>query len=349
MNPPLVEGPPDILIKFLSDASVAGGSVKGILSRRRFTSEDLTVELKCKEEVGWSETTTFSVQGFTQTYVQHLRGESDILSYKLAIPSLEVDHGSEEVPFELQLPPGIPRSSKHVKYTLSVLSDHRPVSEPITFIVHSKSPIPSRLVAGNEGAVKFALCCNRGDIKFKFLLDKSEYSPGETINISASLQNHSKEGIRSIEMILRRVEILYSNDGFSKRAESVVNRQTQAWTASNLQYQTPPDLEECCLGYNYQLFHTLELHLITERGSTPKCIVPIFICIDANVPMQSSTEPKFIIHVPPPERVRPFDLKQFPNVRRFAPELNRSESKLSRSWTNLKSFIKTGSRIFSKN
>jgi hypothetical protein len=339
--------------------------VRGVAKFKAVEMNDLwCLEVLGYEKVEWSETMTFVVQGFVQTYVEKASGNSRILYTTIILTkSVNVVSGSVyEIPFSFTLPANIPGSSPSIHYRVSAFvadADHKPLNSEVSHAnlnLVQESPIKKRYQLKSEKAVNFMMCCNRGKIRCKISPEKPWYSPGENATFSCRIHNKSKGDVNAIKVSLSQVKKLVSDEGITKSDEKLILHEELTIFEPAFNLWIPHNLDSSIFGKNYLSYYVLDVHVIVSRGNGPTVRLPIIIVpkrressLDDAKGAGSETVPSLPpvkITIPTPYHVSSFSLQSFPHVVPFD-ELQRSSSRLSQGWSMVKEAIKSGSKIFS--
>lgn len=340
-------------------------SVRGIV---KFTAGDSSelwcIEILGYEQVEWTETMTFVVQGFVQTYVEKASGNSRIFHSTVIVtkPERVSPRSTYEVPFNFSFPAAIPGSAPCIHYRVSAFianPDHKPVEGQVSHTslkVTQETPIKKPYCLKTESTVNFMMCCNRGQIRCKIFPDKPWYSPGEEVKLSCQFQNRSKGEITSIKVSLIHVKKLVSDDSIVKTDERMKLQEDLTTFTPTFSLRLPENLESSVFGKNYAIYYVLDVHVNVSRGNGPTFRLPIIIVpkrressLNDQEPISSGSSEKLPIlniSIPAPNHTSSFSLKSFPNVIPLD-ELQRSSSRLSQGWSMVKDAIKSGSKIFS--
>ena len=321
-------------------------------------SESWMIEVTATEKVAWTESVSFAVQGFTQTYIENLHGLTNIAQASVIVHKpIDVTAGFRyRVPFSFTLPARIPGSCSHIHYVVRarIQSDTTTRAEvPVAaagFKVIQSAPLASRLQLKTDSAVRVFFCCNRGSLVSRFVLDRSWYSPGDIVKLSSQVRNQTKSEITGVSIALKSVERFVSDGGIRKDTDTLVFKEQFSQIDASISVVIPSHLSQSVFGTSYRFMYVLDIHVELSRGSSHTLRLPLIVLparADEAPPVSPSVEGIETPHVSLVLDSRPaaaFHISEFPNVSEFS-ELGRSTSRLSRSWSSIKSLVRVGSKF----
>ena len=339
---------------------VPGDQVDGIASFQFASDGEVwIIEFVGYEKVEWTETMTFVVQGFTQTYIQKASGTSRIAHAAVVVskPNDALMGQACNIPFSFTLPSKIPGSAPYIHYhVIATITDmnHAQLDGQRNHSVISvtqESPVVKRYRMKTDRSVRFLLCCNRGQISCRVSPDKPFYNPGDVVKLPAIIHNRSKVDLVGVKFTLVRLERLTSDEGISKSEEEVILKSESDQIQPTYSISLPSELTTCVFGKHYVLHYALDIHIQVSRGNGPTLRLPIIVVPrrrdEAHLNSDTGeTDRVTKLVIPPVEYSASFSLSAFPNVEEID-ELSRSESRLSKSWSMIKTAIKSTSKIFS--
>lgn len=325
---------------------IVRGSVEYLTNRN---DEVVSLKISAKEKVHWTEATTFYVQGFAQTQIEDLKGETKLVDTTIILPKGDSWRPGMKVsiPFSFTLPEGLPGTSSHITYKLKAQLSSSGTSCSAPFTVLQKPPRLGRLQVSSEASVKFMACCDTGNVRCKFVLDRGVYSPGEEVELAHSIQNRTKADVTEVCIALKSVSELISSDNYNKAEEVVVSEHVFKWRLNELRFTLPPTLAQCTFGKNHRMFYLLDIHVNLSRGTGPTLRLPLLV-MSPEPPAEELPLPEtgiVNILVPQPPTGKPFDISSFRNVSEYLIS-SRSSGRLSGSWAQVRSMVRRGSRFF---
>lgn len=322
-------------------------------------SQNWFIEVVGYERVGWTESTTFVVQGFAQTYIDKAHGETRLFhrTARIQQPDAVMVGSQYRIPWSLTVPCNIPGSmTPHIIYKIRAFITETEHGEGELVAVSSRNlsiiqetPIKKAYQLRTEAAISMWFCCNRGAVKSRMFLDRPWYSPQDTVRLSYRFAPPSKLVIKELKATLLRQDRMVSDEGASKQDEKIILHVNMEVSEQSVDIQLPSDIESCIFGRNFVRFYVLSVHVELERGTGPTLRLPLIILpARSDIPELSPVDeagieslPFVDLSVPDVKGGATFSLKDFPHVTEMT-DLARSSSRLSRSWSTIKAFVKSG-------
>jgi hypothetical protein len=212
---------------------VSGSSVEGSVyfdTNKEAPAYDLVAQLYGEEYVTIKYETKDSSGDYKVSYASRTRPLINLsisLNASGMIQNGKIAAGSYVVPFEIQLPPGLPSSlslhhhdaNAEIRYTLKAqlkgsgwISDYKATQ----VIPVQAAPLALDAVPYNgppsETAVSVCCCFNKGSVLFGAHVNDTLCDKGELLNVSMSCLNRSTVAIQSVQAILMQ-QVNFSADG----------------------------------------------------------------------------------------------------------------------------------------
>ncbi|XP_013417446.1 arrestin domain-containing protein 3 [Lingula anatina] len=202
------------------------------------------IELKGFAYVHWTEQHTTHTGKSSHTTTRHYSATENYFHHIITLfgkgpndrgddPTLPA--GSHTFPFSFQLPHGLPSSFEgdwgHVRYSMLGTID-----KPWKFDHHTKRaftvlsvldlntrPDAAMGMEGQNSKTLCCLCCASGPITAKISIPKKGYVPGETIHVTAEVNNHSSRKMDRVMFVLRQSIAFHATTKTRYSSKNVLN------------------------------------------------------------------------------------------------------------------------------
>lgn len=288
---------------------IDGTAYVNIVTPTNFTG--VYLKIKGKEKVMIIErqtrhrTVTYTVNGRTETRqesykvdVPHYGKRQIFKTMSLLLPGGTMLQGQFSIPFSFKLPDMIPGSfalsgtdfSCSVEYASKIIvrvpgmlkSDLRDQTSMI--VIQPPPPFPSSIIGSASSNITLMCCVGRGTADISFRTDKDAFYTGESVFVSADVNNNSKTKLSRLTIKLRRSLRLTASDGYSRYFEETVSEQQypglQPFTSVkdlSMNLKVPSNLPQQCFGSSIQCLYSVRLAGKVRWGKDATCTVPALV------------------------------------------------------------------------